>query len=190
MKNCIIVHGCPSDKEKDLDASTRTYDKYWIAWLKSELPARGIRTEVPLMPEPWEPDYGKFKGAFEKCEINEATVLVGHSCGCAFLVRWLGETKRRVDKLILVAPWNVPDKDTAARIAFYTHPIDPTIKSRVNKITIFTADNEWPDGKKSAKLCHEALGGRIIELKGHGHYIMRDMKTAEFPELLTEVMSD
>lgn len=139
------------------------------------------------MPTPWEPDYVKFKAEFEKHEIGENAVLIGHSCGCAFLVRWLGETKKRIAKLVLVAPWKIPDKDDEFRKAFYNYPIDESLKSRVGKIVMFTADDEEDDGKKSLKIFHEALGGEVIELKGHGHYTLGDMGTEEFPELLKAV---
>lgn len=85
--SCIIVHGCPSDIERSMDPKTRTYDKHWIPWLKKELTSRGIKTETPLMPKPWHPDYKAFKKKFEKCEVTDNSVLIGHSCGCAFLVR-------------------------------------------------------------------------------------------------------
>jgi len=49
------------------------------------------------MPDPWEPIYEKYKEEFEKYSVNETTVLIGHSCGCAFLVHWLGEKKKKVN---------------------------------------------------------------------------------------------
>ena len=186
--NCIIIHGCPSNAEKATNSQTRTYDKHWIPWVKKELIMRGIKTETPLMPIPWNPEYEKFKKEFEKYEINENSVLIGHSCGCAFLVRWLGETKQKINKLILVAPWKIPDKDDKYRKGFYTYDIDETIKSRVREIIMFTADNEEKDGKRSLKIYHKSLGGEIIELKGHGHYTLDDMKTEKFPELLNEII--
>jgi len=186
--NCIIIHGCPSDEEKAMNSETRTYDKHWIPWIKKELSSKGIKTETPLMPKPWKPDYNRFKCEFEKYKVTEDTVLVGHSCGSAFLVRWLGETKQKISKLILVAPWKIPDKNDEDRIAFYTYLIDKTIKSRVKKIVMFTADDEEDDGKKSVEIFHKSLGGKVIELKGHGHYTLGDMGTEEFPELLKEIL--
>lgn len=188
--NCIIIHGCPSDAEKAMNPETRTYDKHWIPWVKEKLFEKGIKTETPLMPEPWQPDYEKFKQEFDKCNVNEDTVLVGHSCGCAFLVRWLGETKQRSAKLILVAPWKIPDEGDKAREAFYKYPIDKKIKDRIQKIVMFTADDEEEDGKRSLEIYHQALDGEVIELKGHGHYTMSDMGTIEFPELLKVVLEN
>lgn len=183
-KKCIIIHGCPSDIGNGINTET---DKHWIPWTKDQLIALKIETEVPLMPSPWQADYKKFKTEFEKYEVNEDTILVGHSCGCAFLVRWLGETKRSILKLILVAPWKIPDKEDDLIKEFYTYDIDETIKERVEKIIIFTSDNEKDDGKESVKIFHTALGGEIINLKNHGHYCLKHMRTEEFPELLEAI---
>lgn len=187
-KRCIIIHGSPTDKEKAMSPETRSYDKHWMPWTKKQLEKKGWEVEIPLMPEPWYPDYDKYKKEFEKYDVDEDTVLVGHSSGCTFLVRWLGETKQKIDKLILVAPWKVAENETRFEKEFYEIDIDKTIKSRVNKIIIFTADNEEEDGKNGAKMFHKALGGEVIELKNHGHYVFRDMKTEEFPELIKEIL--
>jgi len=183
-KKCIIIHGCPSNAKKAMNPETRTYDKHWIPWTKKQLLANNIETETPLMPSPWEPDYEKFKRTFEKYNVDENTILIGHSCGCAFLVRWLGETKRKIFKLILVAPWKIPDKDDKFRKEFYIYPIDETIKERVKEIVMFTADDKEEDGKESLKIFHKSLGGEVIELKGRGHY----MGTEEFPELIEVIL--
>lgn len=187
-KRVYIIHGCPSASEKAMNPKTRTYDKHWIPWLKKELEAKGVKVETPLMPSPWKPNYEKFKNEFDKYETDEDTILIGHSCGSAFLVRWLGDTKREVSKLILVAPWKIQDKKDKFRKEFYEYQIDETIKNRVGKIIMFTSDNEEDGGKKSLSIFHQALGGKIIELKGRGHYTQSDMGTIEFPELLKVVL--
>ncbi|OGG55241.1 hypothetical protein A3D62_01495 [Candidatus Kaiserbacteria bacterium RIFCSPHIGHO2_02_FULL_49_11] len=188
MKKVIIIHGCPSDVERAMDANTRTYDKHWIPWIKEKLLAQNISVDTPLMPSPWEPDYERFKKEFEKYVVTEESILVGHSCGCAFLVRWLGETKKRIDKLILVAPWKIPEEGDIVKKAFYEYEIDGTISSRVREIVMFTSNDEEDDGKRSLKIFHNALGGTIIELKSRGHYTEGDMGTVEFPELLNELI--
>jgi uncharacterized protein len=182
--NCILLHGCPGREEEMIPLSERTFDKHWMPWTQKMLIEQGIETETPVMPEPWAPDYEKFKREFEKYKVNENTILIGHSCGCAFLVRWLGESKAKIKKLILVAPWKIPKEGDEGRVRFYVYPIDETIKDRVGEIVMFTSDDEEDAGKKSLQIFHQALGGKIIELKSHGHYTMDDMGTNEFPELL------
>ncbi|MCJ7740570.1 alpha/beta hydrolase [Candidatus Microgenomates bacterium] len=183
--NCVIVHGCPADATEE---KTKEYAKHWMPWIKKELTSRGIITEIPFMPKPWHPDYKAFKKEFEKYKVTPDTILIGHSCGCAFLVRWLGETKRYIKMLILVAPWKISDGKDKFRKLFYGYPVDKTIKERVKEIVMFTADNEEENGKKSLSIFYKALGGEIIELKGMGHFCFEDMDTYEFPELLKEAI--
>ncbi|MFH1366136.1 MAG: alpha/beta hydrolase [Patescibacteria group bacterium] len=186
--NCIIIHGCPSNSEELININDPgSYYKHWIPYIKKNLILRGINTETPLMPSPWEPNYEAFKKEFEKYPVSENTILIGHSCGCSFLVRWLGESKQKIKKLILVAPWKIPKANDPFREKFYVYPIDETINDRVREIIIFTSDNEKEDGKKSLEIYKKSLRSKIIELKGKGHYIFRDMKTEEFPELLKEI---
>ncbi|MFZ6035275.1 MAG: RBBP9/YdeN family alpha/beta hydrolase [Patescibacteria group bacterium] len=183
--NCIIVHGCPSDSSEEIN---HDYAKHWIPWVKKQLTSFRIQTIVPLMPKPWEPDYNAFKKEFEKFIITKNTVLIGHSCGCAFLVRWLGESKQKINKLILVAPWKVNNHNDEWREKFYNYPVDETIKNRINEIVMFTSNNEEIDGKKSLNIFHRSLGGRIIQLRNKGHFTLEDMGSEEFPELISEIV--
>jgi predicted alpha/beta hydrolase family esterase len=64
--------------------------------MKNELEKRKIRVYIPLMPESWSPKYEKWKEILDKLLIDSNSVLIGHSAGCAFLTRWLGETKKKV----------------------------------------------------------------------------------------------
>ncbi len=187
--NCIVIHGCPSDPEKAMNPDMRTYDTHWIPWIKKELIEHGIPTDTPLMPTPWAPKYTVFKNEFEKYPVSENTILIGHSCGCTFLVRWLGESKQVIKKLVLVAPWKISDQNDPFKKTFYDFEIDESITSRVQEIILFTADDEEEDGKKGLVMFHDALGGKVIELQDRGHYTFGDMGTEEFPELLQEVLA-
>ncbi len=190
ISNVILIHGCPGNEEKALDADKRTYNKHWIPWTKQQLIDHGIPAETPAMPSPWQPNYETFKEEFEKYSVSEDSILIGHSCGCAFLVRWLGESKQEIAKLILVAPWKINDHpNDKDRDNFYTYDIDETIKNRVGSITMFTANDEEPEGKESLQIFNNALGGEIIELEDHGHYTLDDMNTEEFPELIKAAIS-
>jgi predicted alpha/beta hydrolase family esterase len=191
----VVVHGCPGSEEKVLDANKRTYDKNWIPWLKRNLKFKGVDCLVPLMPEPWRPNYEDWKKKFENIEISEEDILIGHSCGCSFLVRWLGETGKKVKKLILVAPWKIADLEKyesqdifEIREKFYNYEINKVIVENVSEIIYFTADDEDEDGKKSLEIFRKVLGGEFINLENHGHFCLGDMGTEEFPELLDEIL--
>ncbi len=184
--NCIIVHGGPINvvpsKPHDLA------NMYWMGWLAKKLNSMNIPTQNPSMPDPWNPKYEDYKSEFQKYDVNENTILIGHSRGCAFLVRWLGETKKKINKLILVAPYKIAVGDNEFKKKFYDFEIDGSIKNRVNKIIIFTSNNEEIEGKESVKLFHDKFGGKIINLRNKGHYTLDDVETKEFPELLDEII--
>ncbi|MFA5952990.1 MAG: class I tRNA ligase family protein [Candidatus Pacearchaeota archaeon] len=182
ISNVIVVHG------GDLGEKDNSYFKHWMPWLKKKLNENKIHSEFPLMPVDVKTTYNDWKKIFDKFEINDESILIGHSRGTAFLVKWLGETKKKVKKLILVAPWKFADKKH--KETFYDFKIDNEIKNRINEIIIFTSNDEEKDGKNSVKIFYDSLGGKKIELKNHGHFTLEDMKTEEFPELLNEIIKN
>jgi len=188
ISNVIMIHGCPGNEEKAMNPETRTYDKHWQPWIKNELEKREIKVEFPLMPHPWCPSYEDHKKEFEKLDVNENSVLIGHSCGTSFLLRWLGETKQKVKSLIMIAPWQELEEDIKRKSDFYTFDIDETIKDRVENIIIFTSNDEDEIGIKSAKDFAEKLNAKVISLENHGHYCEGDIGTNEFTELLEEIL--
>lgn len=183
------MHGTPDFEEERLPPDHRSYDKHWMPWLQQQLQARGIPSERPHMPDPWHMDYEAYKQEFEKYSVDEDTVLIGHSSGCAFLTRWLGDTQQPAAKLILVAPWKNASTDDTYRKAFYGFSIDKSISQRVPRICIFSSDNEEEEGKASAAIYQQALNAELIILPQHGHYTLGDMHTEIFPELLKEVIA-
>ena len=185
---CVIIHGGPDEEERGLAPADRSYDKHWMPWVKRQLELNGWVVELPHMPNPWNPVYNDYKKEFEKLSVDEETVLIGHSMGCAFLVRWLGESERKIKGLILVAPWKVAEDGNEFKKTFYEFDVDSSLKNDVPEIIYFTADDEERDGKKSLDMYHRVLGGKIIELKGHGHFTLEDMGTEVFPELLEEIL--
>ena len=186
---CVIIHGCSDSKNKD-DRS-RVYKKHWVPWLRLELKKARISSASPVLQDRWAPDYDKWKKEFEKYKITKKTILIGHSCGCAFLVRWLGDTKSAAEKLILVAPSKISSAkgNVEAKARLYDYKIDRKIRSKVKKIVIFASDDDTANIKKSVGIYSKALGAKVIWLHGKGHFVLSDMGTPEFPELLREVLS-
>jgi predicted alpha/beta hydrolase family esterase len=189
VKNVIIVHGCnEKDKENIIKYNLPSQNlRHWIPWLKRELEKRGFEVFNPLMPKNWEPSYEEWKKEFERISLNEETIFVGHSSGGGFLVRWLGETKRKVKKLILVAPAIVHDR--------WIHPekllkfdINKNIKDNVGDIVIFVSEDDSRGIREAVNIFSNKLNVKPIWLKNKGHFIFTEMGTEEFPELLEEVL--
>lgn len=105
MKTAIILHGMP-DKEEYFDSkASSSSNSQWYPWLQQQLIINNISTQTPEMPDAYEPDYDKWLNVFNQFKIDQNTVLIGHSCGAGFLIRWLSENNIQVGKVILVAPW-------------------------------------------------------------------------------------
>ncbi len=185
---CVLVHGCPAKPEDRVDV-TKASDKHWIPWMREQMQKNKIRVFTPLMPEPWKPDYAAWKKEFEKIPVDENTVVVGHSCGGAFLVRWLGETQRKVKKLILLAGAKIPADDANEVIRnLYDFDIDPRIRDNVGEIAVLISDDDEERHRKSAVLYAEALHGRLVKFKGKGHFLFKQMGTNALPELFDEIL--
>jgi len=186
--NVVIVHGS-SSKDKIEKKSMIKNKQHWFPWIKKKLEDREIQCDVPLMPESWEPKYNNWKKEFEKISVDENSVLIGTIAGAVFLVRWLGETKKKIKKLILVAPITGKEKcNDWLNKEYGDFELDESIKERVGEVVIFFSDNDKNERLDTAKIYHKKLGGKLIELPGRGHFIEKYMGTYEFPELLEEIL--
>jgi len=185
-KNAILLHGT-CDKEEYFNSQYPSLsNSHWFPWLQKQLIINGISTQTPEIPEAYSPNYAVWKQEFERYSINENTILVGHSCGGGFLVRWLSETDIKVNKVILVAPWLDPNR--VKTTDFFNFKIDSKILERANSITIFTSENDESDILESVRLIKGSIPSiPVVSFKNHGHFTFEDMGSVEFTELLEEI---
>lgn len=191
MRNAILIPGRP-DKDEYYDPQyPSNSNNHWFPWLTKQLMMKDIFTVALEIPTPWQPCYEIWKKELERFDITPETILVGHSCGGGFIVRWLSENKsKRVNKVVLVAPWlnpeNNPRSDTAD---FFLFDIDQALIYRTAGITIFNSDNDKPTIHKSVQIIREAAKGiNYKEFHSYGHFCYEDMNTVESPELLEEIL--
>ncbi len=149
MKNAIIIQGVPNKDEyyKVLENSTREYA--WEHWLQNKLLAKEILAQIPEMPHPYAPNYKAWCEVFEQFKINDETILIGHSAGGGFIIRYLAENNISVDRVILVAPWLDPDKylQTMGCEEFFDFEFNNDVASKilnqVNSIDVlYSADDD------------------------------------------------
>jgi uncharacterized protein len=184
MKNAIIIHGRP-DKEEYYDPLVPSCsNSHWFPWIQKQLLSHDIPTQTPEIPNSFDPQYDVWKKEFERFDITPETILVGHSCGGGFLVRWLSKNKNvTVGKVVLVAPWIDPDRDSTTD--FFDFTIDPDLVKRTKRFIIFHSDNDYVSIQKTVKILRDTVKGtEYREFQNYGHFCIEDMKTPEFPELL------
>jgi len=188
MKNAIIIHGTSSKEEYFSDSYPSLSNSHWLPWLQKQLLINNIFTQTPEMPDAYLPDYKKWKSEFERFNINKNSILIGHSCGGGFLIRWLSENKININKLILVAPWLDPKREKTKD--FFNFSIDSSITKKIKEIHLLISSDDDKDILDSV----EIIKNNIEEIKLHqffnlGHFCFNDMKTDKFPELLNLILN-
>lgn len=185
MKNAIIIHGMPSKEEYFSIASYKASEQHWLPWLKERLIFKEVQTNTPEMPEPYEPRYEKWKETFEQFEITSETILVGHSCGGGFLVRWLSENKMKVGQVVIVAPWTDPLPEKELNTGMFDFTIDPELVSRTAGVNImYSLDDDEVILKTIDELKAALPQATFKEFSDKGHFTLGDMGGVEFPEIL------
>ena len=198
MKKAILVHGYVK-REKYYDASRPSMsNNQWFPWLTSQLITRDIFTVAPELPEPWRPDFNVWKHEFERFDITKNTILVGHSFGGGFLVRWLSENDVKVGKVVLVAPFmGVADEsdDEDRRYAnehFFDFEIDAQLAGKTSGLTIFKSTDDSKRVNESIDALMDKFGDscKLITLENRGHFRAKEKwMPFAFPELLEEIIA-
>ena len=185
MNKAIIVHGAPSKREYyDSEANDSQSNSHWLPWLQQKLCQRDILAQAPEMPCPYDPNYELWKNDFERLDPDEDTLLVGHSCGGGFIIRWLSDNPgKKVGKVVLVAPWLGIEGDNPAMFDFsLRRDIAKQTKSGV-EVLYSTNDGEHMQSTL-VHLQKNVDNFKYHEFVNYGHFCLRHMKTREFPELL------
>jgi predicted alpha/beta hydrolase family esterase len=191
MKNAIILHGMPGkDDEYYNPKIPSSSNKHWLPWLQKQLIVNDIKADTPEVPHAYEPEYNVWVKEAERFEIGPETILVGHSLGGGFWVKYLSLNKNlKVGKVILVAPWIDPDGDET-RGFFDDYKIDADLAKRTNGLIIFNSDNDMGNVLKSVATIRGTIKDTgYREFHKYGHFCYGDMQTDQFPELLEECLS-
>jgi len=188
-KNAIILHGTPYKEEYYSEKYPSASNSHWIPWLQKQLLIKDIQTVTPEMFRSYDPDYELWKSEFEKNEIDKETILVGHSSGAGFIIRWLSENQNViVNKVILVAPWL--DPDNRKNNPFFDFEIDSNLISRTNKFLVFHSTNDHREMQDSLEIIkNEIKNVNVRFFENYGHFCFSDLKTDAFPELLEEILN-
>ncbi|HLP80333.1 MAG TPA: alpha/beta hydrolase [Acidobacteriota bacterium] len=182
----LIFHGTCDKEEYYSSKYPSASNSHWLPWLQKHLLANNIHTHTPEVLDSWNPSFDKYADEINRFTVDEETILVGHSCGAGFLVRWLSETKTKVKLLVLVAPWLDPQREKTDD--FFDFEID--VKDKAEKIIIIYSTDDDKDILDSVKLIKEKALTKDLVFKQHGHFTQDDMKSVEFPELLKTILDN
>ena len=188
MKNAIILHGRPKKADYYSSKYPSMSNSHWLPWLQKQLLNEDIFAATPEVPLSYEPVWERWVKEVERYDITPDTLLVGHSTGGGFWVRYLSEHKDvKVGKVVLVAPWI--DVEHLDPNNFFNFEIDPNVAIRTNGILIFNSDNDAPEIQSSVLELRDKIKDiKYREFHKLGHFTHKYMPSDEFPELLEEII--
>ena len=191
MKKAILIHGWGVKEEFYNENIPTASNSHWFPWLSKQLMIRDIHTVSLEMPNSFYPEYEVWKKELERFELDEETILVGHSCGGGFIVRYLSENNIKIQKAILVAPWLgiLSNHDDPFDETFFNFKMDNKLSEKTNGLTVIESTNDMDTVKKSIEILRNSIeDANYITLENKGHFTLKSLGTVEFPELLEEVI--
>ena len=75
MSTIFIIHGYSGYSPEN-----------WFPWLETELTQLGHEVIIPNFPNPDNPKLGEWLEHFSQYSLDENTIAIGHSLGCAFIL--------------------------------------------------------------------------------------------------------
>lgn len=149
MKTALIIHGTDGYPEEN-----------WFPWIKEKLEEKGYKVFIPQFPTPehqtpedWFKVFNQYKD-----QLNEESILIGHSCGGAFLLRVLEKmtTKIKVAVFVAASAGIKPIKYYEIDRPFVEQPFDwEKIRNSAEHFLIFHSEDDplicIENGEKIAK---------------------------------------
>lgn len=174
IRKIVIIHGWKDDPSKG-----------WLGWLAGQLRSEGYQVINPQMPRDTIPDIDSWVDIVSNSvgELDDYTILVGHSLGTFVLLRYLERYvgSEKALGLVLVAGFLNPKIDKANKY-FLPEPDTDKIKVHIENIyNVYSDDDKMVSTDRSIELANK-LGGEQICLEGKGHFTAKDI--SKFPELL------
>ncbi|MDR2225163.1 MAG: alpha/beta hydrolase [Providencia sp.] len=174
----VIIHGYTASPEKN-----------WFPWLKSQLEALGAQVDVPEMPDALSPDPEKWQQRLQQLpfDIDEDSVLIGHSLGCVTALRFLQNKQQAVKGYILVSGFDEVQQTLPELRSHTLGPLDHTVLVGIadKRISIISTNDEIVS-PSSSKALAETLNTQVILEENAGHFLDREGYTT-FPTLLEAI---
>lgn len=180
--NIIIVHGAYGHPFEN-----------WFNWMRIELEKLGIECLVPQLPTPNGQELKNWLQLFSSTIspiINHDTILIGHSLGAAFLLRWLEQANQTVSTTILVGSFigNVGiQKFDKINKSFFTSPFDwHSIINKSKQFFCYHGSNDPYVSRSNFDFIAKNLRARKIIISQGGH-LNEAAGFSSFPQLLIQL---
>lgn len=167
MKNIIVIHGSFGDPYEN-----------WIPWLMGQCRTRDIPFFAPCFPSPKGQSFANWSlildGYRSAGVVNDQSVVIAHSSGAAFFVKYATINSVRIRKLISVSGFTDfisgdDNFDAINREFFFEKGERPNLQVGIEVVSFFSDNDPFlPRGVLEGFA--ELLHARIVDVKGAGHF--------------------
>lgn len=180
VKNAVIIHGWGANSQEN-----------WFHWLKVELEKKGFGITVPDFPNSQNPTLSNWLKYFKnKVKINNETILIGHSLGVSFILRFLEELEigKKVQAAYLVAGFekslDIPEIEN-----FVNKPFNwQKIKNSCGEFVVINSDNDPYISISIGEDLAKKLNTELIIERG-GQHLTNPSGSFSYPKLLELILA-
>ncbi|MCD4739747.1 alpha/beta hydrolase [archaeon] len=176
MTKVFMIHGVYGFPEEN-----------WLPWLKMQLEKVGCEVFVPSFPTPARQTLNNWNKKFSEYAVDKESILVGHSLGAAFILRYLGKNPAKA--AFLVAGFHDKIGDLALDFlnsSFYGPVNWENIKQNCKHIKSYSSTTDPYINLKTGKELAKNLGIEPTIVENAGHF-NRDAGYETFPLLLEDI---
>jgi len=162
--NALIIHGIEGHPEEN-----------WFPWLKEELNKININTIIPKFPNTGNPKLNEWLEFFKNYgkDIDENTILIGHSLGVPFILNFLGKNNKKIKFAFFISGFTGKiDNEYYERMkSFIDKDFDwQKIKNSCKKFFIYNSDNDPYVPLEKGKELAKKLDSELIIVNNAGHF--------------------
>jgi len=151
-------------------------EENWIPWLKKQLEEQGFTVFAPRFPTPEGQSLEEWNSVFKEFEkeLDEESILVGHSIGPAFILRLLERIEVKVKACFFVAGFigllGDPKFDEINKTFVEAQFNWEKIRSNCDSFTVFHSDNDPFVPIENAEEIARGLEIKVELVKNAGHF--------------------
>ncbi len=162
MANVFIIHGSYGHPQEN-----------WFPWLKSELEKLDCKVFAPEFPTPEKQSLKSWLKVFEdyKQYLDENSVVIGHSTGCAFLLNVLEKSKSHIKAAFFISGFLKLKNNLEINKSFTDRVFNwNKIKKSCKHFYVFHSDNDPHIPLHKAQKLAKTIGVNVILVKNAGHF--------------------
>lgn len=178
MKTAIILHGTLGSPQGN-----------WFQWLKSELEAKDWQVWLPQLPTAEQPslkEWANFIRTNCPFEINEDTLVVGHSSGAILALILAQQNKAPIGGVVAISVFHNNSLNWEPNKHLFDVKFDwDAIQKNATKLLFIHSDNDPYVPLDQAQYVANNCKAEMIVIPGQGHFnLEQEPEYKAFPKLL------